>query len=325
VRPRAASEPGKNGATQRRCSPGGPPGTWDRRSHALRAPQADNGRVPADHVESLSDLLRAWRGRLRPEDVGLESFGRRRTEGLRREELAQLAGVSVDYVMRLEQGRSRTPSAQVVQSLARALQLDRTETDLFHRAAGLAPPRSGVVSRHVPPGVQRMLVRMADLPLAVFTADWTMLHSTPLWQALFDAPSVLSDPEQNLVVQTFIDESVTEIATAHGGPASFERALVADLRRTAGTLGEDARFSAFIARLRRESDRFAEYWDEGRTAAHQSLVKTVHNRVVGDVVLDCDVVTVPDSDVKLVVYSTAAGGPDADRLDFLRVGAVRTA
>ena len=167
--------------------------------------------------------------------------------------------------MRLEQGRSRTPSAQVVQSLARALQLDRTETDLFHRAAGLAPPR------------------------------------------------------------TFIDESVTEIATAHGGPASFERALVADLRRTAGTLGEDARFSAFIARLRRESDRFAEYWDEGRTAAHQSLVKTVHNRVVGDVVLDCDVVTVPDSDVKLVVYSTAAGGPDADKLDFLRVGAVRTA
>jgi hypothetical protein len=223
--------------------------------------------------------------------------------------------------MRLEQGRSRTPSAQVVQSLARALQLDRTETDLFHRAAGLAPPRSGVVSRHVPPGVQRMLVRMADLPLAVFTADWTILHSTPLWQALFDAPSVLSDPEQNLVVQTFIDESVT----AHGGPASFERALVADLRRTAGTLGEDARFSAFIARLRRESDRFAEYWDEGRTAAHQSLVKTVHNRVVGDVVLDCDVVTVPDSDVKLVVYSTAAGGPDADKLDFLRVGAVRTA
>ncbi|MBT1676368.1 helix-turn-helix transcriptional regulator [Curtobacterium aurantiacum] len=281
--------------------------------------------MSTDQVEALGDLLRSWRGRLTPEDVGMESHGRRRTAGLRREELAQLAGVSADYVMRLEQGRSRTPSAQVVQALARALQLDRAETDLFHRAAGLASPRTGVVSRHIPPGVQRMLVRMGDLPLAVFAADWTLLHSTPLWQALFDAPSVRRDPEQNLIVQTFIDNSVAEIATAHGGPEPFERALVADLRRTAGNLGADAGFRAFIGRLRNESERFAAYWDEGRAAAHQSLVKTVHNPIVGDVVLDCDVVTVPDSDIKLVVYSTPESGPDADKLDFLRVRAVRTA
>lgn len=139
-------------------------------------------------------------------------------------------------------------------------------------------------------------------------------------------PRAASEPGKNGATQRRCSPGGAPGAwDAHGGPASFERALVADLRRTAGTLGEDASFSAFIARLRRESDRFAEYWDEGRTAAHQSLVKTVHNRVVGDVVLDCDVVTVPDSDVKLVVYSTAAGGPDADKLDFLRVGAVRTA
>jgi len=281
--------------------------------------------VSTDQVEALGDLLRSWRRRLTPEDVGMESYGRRRTPGLRREELAQLAGVSADYVMRLEQGRSRTPSAQVVQALARALQLDRAETDLFHRAAGLASPRVGVVSRHIPPGVQRMLVRMGDLPLAVFAADWTLLHSTPLWQALFDAPSVRKDPEQNLIVQTFIDNSVAEIATAHGGPEPFERALVADLRRTAGVLGGDPAFRAFIARLRAESERFAAYWDEGRAAAHRSLVKTVHNPIVGDVVLDCDVVTVPDSNIKLVVYSTPESGPDADKLDFLRVRAIQTA
>jgi transcriptional regulator with XRE-family HTH domain len=281
--------------------------------------------VSGDQGRALGDLLRAWRGRLSPAAVGMESSGRRRTAGLRREELAQLAGVSVDYVTRLEQGRSRTPSAQVVQSLARALQLDRAETDLFHRAAGLAPPRRDAVSRHIPPGVHRLLVRMADLPMAVFAADWTLVHSTPLWRALFGAPSVLRDPEQNLVVQTFLDESVAEIATAHGGPDAFERALVADLRRTAGTLGEDADFQAFIRRLRDGSERFAAYWDEGRAAAHRSLVKTVHNRIVGDVTLDCDVVTVPDSDIKLVVYSTAEEGPDADKLDFLRVGAVRAA
>lgn len=276
-------------------------------------------------VDALGGLLRAWRGRLRPADVGLESSGRRRTAGLRREELAQLAGVSVDYVMRLEQGRSRTPSAQVVQSLARVLQLDRSETELFHRAAGLAPPATNAISHHIPPGVHRMLARMSDLPLAVFAADWTLLHSTSLWRALFDVPSSASNPRQNLIVQTFIDGSVAEIATAHGGPDAFERALVADLRRTAGTMTEDAEFQSFINRVRRRSPRFETLWDEGRAAAHQSLVKTVHNRLVGDVTLDCDVMTVPDSDIKLVVYSTMASGPNADKLDFLRVGAVQAA
>ena len=278
--------------------------------------------MPADD-DTLAGLLRAWRGRLVPADVGLESFGRRRTGGLRREELAQLAGVSVDYVMRLEQGRSRTPSAQIVTSLARALQLDRSETELFHRAAGLAPPGAGTVSHHVPPGVQRMLVRMSDLPLAVFAADWTLLHSTPLWRSLFGAPSVRSDPAQNLVVQTFVDDSIAAIATAHGGPETFERALVADLRRTAATLTGDARLRALVAHVREQSPRFAALWDEGRAAAHQSMVKTVHHPLVGDVVLDCDVLTVPDSDVKLVVYSTTESGPDAEKLDFLRVEAVR--
>jgi transcriptional regulator with XRE-family HTH domain len=277
--------------------------------------------MPAN-PDTLGGLLRAWRGRLLPADVGLESFGRRRTGGLRREELAQLAGVSVDYVMRLEQGRSRTPSAQIVASLARALQLDRTETELFHRAAGLAPPEAGAVSRHIPPGVERMLVRMSDLPLAVFAADWTLLHSTPLWRSLFGAPSVQSDPAQNLVVATFVDGSVATVATAHGGPDTFERALVADLRRTAATLGGDMRLRTFIAQVREQSPRFAALWDEGRAAAHRSMVKTVHNRLVGDLTLDCDVVTVPDSDIKVVIYSTTESGPDAEKLDFLRVGAV---
>lgn len=280
--------------------------------------------MPADD-DTLAQLLRAWRGRLLPADVGMESSGQRRTTGLRREELAQLAGVSVDYVMRLEQGRSRTPSAQIVASLARALQLDRTETDLLHHAAGLAPPRTGTVSHHIPPGVQRMVVRMADLPLAVFAADWTLLHSTPLWQALFGAPSTRSDPNQNLIVQTFIDDSIADVATAHGGPDSFERALVADLRRTAAVLDGDTRLRAFIARVRAESPRFALLWDEGRAAAHRSMVKTVHSPLVGDVTLDCDVLTVPDSDVKLVVYSTTESGTDAEKLDFLRVRAVHAA
>jgi len=124
-------------------------------------------------------------------------------------------------------------------------------------------------------------------------------------------------------VQTFVDGSVATIATAHGGPDTFERALIADLRRTAATLGGDARLSAFIAQVREQSPRFAALWDEGCAAAHQSMVKTVHNSLVGDITLDCDVVTVPDSDIEVVIYSTMESGPDAEKLDFLRVDAVQ--
>jgi transcriptional regulator with XRE-family HTH domain len=272
----------------------------------------------------LGGLLRAWRERLTPEDVGLEPYGRRRTPGLRREEVAQLAGVSVDYVTRLEQGRFRAPSAQVAAALASALQLSYSESDLLHRAAGIAPPSAGTVSRHVPPGVQRMVSRLSAFPVAVFAADWSLLYSTSLWQRLFHTPSVLAKPNQNLLVQTFIDDSIAEIATAHGGSDRFERALVADLRRSVGLLEHDAPLHAFVTDLRDRSPRFDRLWSEARAAAHTTLTKTVHNRIVGDVVLDCDVVVVPDTDVKIVLYSTASTGPDAEKLDFLRVAAITT-
>lgn len=94
-------------------------------------------------------------------------------------------------------------------------------------------------------------------------------------------------------------------------------ALVADLRRTAADLPADRRLGAFIADLRAGSPRFASLWDEGAAAAHRTLTKTVHHPVVGDVVLDCDVLTVPESDVKLVVYTMSAQGPDTEKLRSL--------
>lgn len=272
-------------------------------------------------ISSLGSLLRTWRERLHPADVGVVSVGRRRAKGLRREELASLAGLSVDYIMRLEQGRSLSPSTQVVSSLARALQLNRAETELLYRSANQLPPGPGEVSDHIPPGVQRMIARMADLPLAAFAADWTLLSSTPLWCALFGTPSATEVPGQNLIVATFVDGSTSRIATAQDGAEMFERALVADLRRSAAELGEDERFRSLITTVRARSPRFAKLWDEGRAAAHRSLVKTVHNPLLGDITLDCDVVTVPDSNVKLVVYTAPAGSADAEKLDSLRIGA----
>lgn len=273
--------------------------------------------MPGD-VHSLASLIRVWRERLAPADVGLTSYGRRRTKGLRREELAQLAGVSSDYVTRLEQGRWQTPSPQVVASLARALQLDRTEADLLYRAAGLAPPGPGTISHHIPPGVQRMLARMADLPLAVFAADWTMLAATPLHDRLFLRPSPVEVPGQNLVVDMFVNKTSMIVAYPDAGADSFERAMVADLRRTASYAAEDPGFAALLEHLRAESPRFVELWAEGAAAAIQSLVLTVHHPEVGDVTVDSDTLTVPDSDLRLVVVTAAAGTGAAEKLERLR-------
>ena len=126
-------------------------------------------------VSELGTTIRAWRDRLSPAAVGLPARYPRRAKGLRREELAELAGISVDYVVRLEQGRFATPSAQVVAALARALQLTDAERDHLYRLAGLAPPDRGEISDHIPPGLRRMLNRLGDAAAAVFAADWQLI------------------------------------------------------------------------------------------------------------------------------------------------------
>ncbi len=119
----------------------------------------------------LGAMIRTWRDRLPPSAAALPSGRSRRAVGLRREELAELAGVSVDYVVRLEQGRSTTPSASVVAALARALQLTTAERDHLYRLARLAPPADDAISDHIPPGVQRVLSRLGDVAVGVFAAD----------------------------------------------------------------------------------------------------------------------------------------------------------
>lgn len=119
----------------------------------------------------IGATLRVWRERLRPETAGLPSGRARRTIGLRREELAELTGISVDYVMRLEQGRANHPSSQVVTALARALRLTTAERDHLYRLAGLASPTAQEVSDNIPPGLQRLLGRLGEAAVAVFAAD----------------------------------------------------------------------------------------------------------------------------------------------------------
>ncbi|WP_432503862.1 helix-turn-helix transcriptional regulator [Kineococcus arenarius] len=271
--------------------------------------------MPEQRPETLATALRRWRDRLSPRDVGLPERPGRRAPGLRREDLADLAGLSVDYVVRLEQGRAVNPSAQVVGALARALQLDRAERDHLHRLAGLLPPADGLVDGHVPPGVQRVVARLGDLPVAVFAADWTLLSWNRPWAALLGEPGA----DRNLALAAFgLAPAVSGSAVAHDDDA-LAAALVGDLRTVAAAHPRDRGLAELLARLRTGSPRFARLWDSGAVGAHVSARKTVHHPRVGDLLLDCDVLAAPGSDVRVVVYSAVPGSPDAEALEFLRV------
>ena len=270
--------------------------------------------------ETLGTALRRWRDRLSPLDVGRTSRPGRRAAGLRREELAELAGLSVDYVVRLEQGRATSPSAQVVASLARALQLEPAERDYTYRLAGLLPPQKGTISTHVPAGVQRMLARLGDFPVGVFSADWTLLSWTPAWAALLGDPSARTQAERNLVRTVF----VTGHRTLAAWPVRHDRdalrpALVADLRTALVDYPRDRGLIDLVAELRSTSAEFARLWVQGAVGPHVSARKTIVHPEVGEVTCDCDVLTVPDCDIRLIVYTVAAGSADAEKLEFLRV------
>ena len=271
--------------------------------------------------ETLGTSLRRWRDRLSPRDVGLPEQTGRRAAGLRREELATLAGLSVDYLVRLEQGRATNPSAQVVATLARALQLQPAERDHAHRLAGLLPPARGTVSTHVPAGVQRVLARLDDFPVGVFSADWTLLTWTPSWAALIGDPGERRPEQRNLVRAVFTEgpSGLASWPVRHDDDDALPGALVADLRGALVDHPRDPGLAALVGELRASSAHFARLWDQGAVGVHVSARKTVEHPQVGDVTCDCDVLTVPGSSLRIVLYTVAAGSPDAEKLEFLRV------
>ncbi|MFK4484093.1 transcriptional regulator with XRE-family HTH domain [Curtobacterium sp. AB7] len=268
-------------------------------------------------MSEFASVLRSWRDRVRPEEVGLPAGPGRRTPGLRREELAALAGVSVDYVVRLEQGRALNPSPQLLGALATALRLTAAERDHLCRVAGVAPPSLQVVPRHITPGVQRLVDRLGDVPIAVFTATHDIVLWNDLWAALNGDPSRAVGIERNLVWRHFMH--------AHDGvewddehQEEFSSDLAADLRQASGRYPADRDLAELVARLRRESPEFERRWDTGRIAEHRASRKQVHTPV-GPIEIDCDVLTVPGGDLRIVLYTAVPGTEDAAKLDLLRV------
>jgi len=284
--------------------------------------------MPSDEM-SLGATLRAWRDRLSPAAVGLPVGGGRRADGLRREELSDLAGISVDYLVRLEQGRADTPSAQVVAALARALQLTREERDHLFRLAGLQPPLDGTIADHIPPGMQRVLIRLGDTPAAVFSADWRLIWWNHSWTALIGDPSDAPIDDRSLVRARFpIGDDRGPFATRPVMSENHEatdRAIVADLRRAAGRYPSDKRLASLIHRTLEGNPRFAELWRNGAVAGHREDRKTIRHPEAGEITVDCDVLSDSDTDLKIVIYTAEPGSEEETKLQFIRVIGTPTA
>ena len=269
-------------------------------------------------MDEFAEVLRAWRDRLSPQAVGLPPGTGRRAPGLRREELAMLAGVSVEYLVRLEQGRARHPSPPLLGALARALRLNDEERDHLYRAAGAAVPADGHVSQHISPGVQRMLERLGGVPIGVHSAAWDLLWWNPLWAALTGDPSELTGLDRNIAWRYFMQpRGVIEFDDQHA--AEFSSDLAADLRDATSRYPRDPGLTRLVSRLKAESAAFRNRWDEVHIARHRSSTKTATSTMVGPITVDCDVLTVPGTDQRIVIYTVVPGSQDASRLDLLRV------
>jgi transcriptional regulator with XRE-family HTH domain len=267
-------------------------------------------------MSDLGPALKAWRARVTPAQAGLPMGTDRRTTGLRREELALLSGLSVDYVVRLEQGRARNPSPQVLASLARALQLTTDERDLLYRSAGIAPPSGGVISRDLGPGLQRILEHLGATPVGVFTAAWDFVLGNALWHALFGKEFAGTGRDANLVWRAFVGQSLPLLRSPQEAEA-FAREMVSDLHAAKSRYPHDPLLVRLIDDLRRESAVFEQLWGTWHVADRRSERKVVDSPTVGPVTFDCDVLSA-DSDFRLVVYTATPGSADADKLDTLR-------
>ncbi|GAA2073976.1 helix-turn-helix transcriptional regulator [Streptomyces albiaxialis] len=261
----------------------------------------------------LADFLRRARARLAPADVGMSAGPRRRTPGLRREEVAQLAGMSPDYYTRLEQRRGPHPSRQMLAALARALRLTDAERDHLFHLADEEPPRPGGSSEHVRPGLLLILDRLHDVPAAVIS-DWgQMLAQNAMAVALTG-----DHTGANLVRHWFTVPGARDLAP----PESHEqhaRAHVASLRAVTTARPDDPGPAALVAELLAASAEFAALWEEHDVVVRRPSPKRFVHPVVGVLDLDCEVLLGDGHSQQLVVHSARPGTPTYERLELLRV------
>ncbi|MEJ3746014.1 helix-turn-helix transcriptional regulator [Actinomycetes bacterium KLBMP 9797] len=267
----------------------------------------------------LADFLRSRRARVGPQDVGLAAGGRRRTPGLRREEVARLAGISVDYYARLEQARGPRPSRQVLSALARALRLYEAErAHLYHLAGEVPAPPTGP-RQDVPPGVLHLLDRLDDTPAYVIDAKYQLLAWNPMAAALLGDPTTWPAEQFNLIWSLFAGPYSAQ-ALADPRSSAFADECVAALRAAAARYPGDPGIHGLIARLRAASPDFTRRWDRHQVCSPPgSTTKQIQHPVVGELTLECEVLDLAGHGQHLIIYTAAPGSPSAEKLKLLGV------
>ncbi len=272
-------------------------------------------------ADQLAAYLRARRAALRPIDVGYPADPRRRVTGLRREEVAVLAGISVDYYVRLEQGRVPAPSRQVLDALARALRLDATQSAHLRRLADPDQPDDLAQEQSVRPGLQQLLDAMHDCPAFVLGRRTELLACNALGAALHGDPLQHPPRRRAMAWLLFLDD-----ATRHLYPdwEHVARDTIGALREDAGRHPHDPALHALVAELHID-DLFRRWWNAHHVHTKAAGTKRFAHPVVGTLTLQYEALTVSDDpDQLLVAYTAAPGSRDADALTLLGAWAAGT-
>ncbi|OZE42315.1 MULTISPECIES: helix-turn-helix domain-containing protein [unclassified Rhodococcus (in: high G+C Gram-positive bacteria)] len=268
--------------------------------------------------DELAAFLRARREALSPSEVGLPPrIGASRTPGLRREEVAALAGVSVDYLVRLEQARDVRPSAQVVQSLSNALKLSTDQTGyLFTLAGHRAPERS--TTQQVPEGIRQLIDDVAPLPAMVLDHRLDILATNEVMAALLLDIDRRPVADQNVLRMCFLDNRFDGFYEVRD---DVVRGAVADLRAAWVNHSHDAELAALIDELERGSAEFSRYWQSREVAVRNRGDKPMRHPLVGPITVTFDVLTpLGDPNLRMIVYrpADAQSRSAIDELDRLR-------
>jgi transcriptional regulator with XRE-family HTH domain len=261
----------------------------------------------------LGVLLRGWRERVTPGDVGLAVDPGRRVPGLRRQEVAKLAGVSPDYLVQLEQGRATAPSAQVLLAMARTLRLSNFERDHLLRLAGYGPP----VEHDAAPSadLKRLVRQLGVVPAAMYDVCWNPITWNRLWASVNGDPLGRPIRERNMMWR-FMVGLPTRVRRSAADVHDVQRALVGDLRATLGQHGHDDRCSEFVAGLSAHSHNFRDLWNMQHVDAYRHDTKVIDQPQVGTLHVDCDVLVGSDGQ-RLVMYTALPRSVTADRLQQL--------
>jgi transcriptional regulator with XRE-family HTH domain len=266
----------------------------------------------------LADFLRRRRESLQPEDVGLPRGPRRRTGGLRREEVAALAGMSADYYSRIEQQRGPNPSEQMLASIARGLHLSLVERDYLFQIAGYTAPQRALRTDHINPGIMRILDRLDDTPAQVMSRLGETLLQTRLAVALLGDETRHTGLARSTVYRWFTDPESRRIYPEEDHPM-HGRAYAANLRAAYAREGKASRAATLVDALLADSPEFAAIWREHDITASLSQFKRFQHPQLGDLELYCQLLFEPEQAQTLLVFTAVPGTESYEKLQLLSV------